>query len=176
MSARCTVCTHKKREEIDHFLVGDAESLRKLAKQYHLSTTSLHRHKTKHLPAVLAEGKAAQEVGFANDLLSKLDLLEEEAHSIKRSARRAKNLNVAISAIREIRGIIETYAKISGQLKEHKVELNLTLQFANSNVMKVYGAAFPGPAEALKVLLQKEYDGIPILGHARSGEGELFHS
>ncbi len=175
MSARCTVCTHKKREEIDHFLIGDAESLRKMAKQYHLSVTSLHRHKDKHLPAMLAESKAAQEVGFANDLLSKLDRYEEELNSIKRSARRAKNLNAAISAIREIRGIIETHAKISGQLKEQKIEVNFTLQFATSNAIKVFQAWYPHPAEALRILLQKEYEGIPIQDYMERKE-ELFAS
>lgn len=117
MPRNCTVCGHAKRNVIDDALVSGT-SLRKIAEQFQLKATSLHRHLHTHLPPALVKAQNAQEVAAADGLLSRLEQLTDEARRVKTKAEKAGDLRTALAAIRELVRIVELLAKLRGELDE----------------------------------------------------------
>ena len=66
--SRCTVCRHPQRNEIDHALIGGA-SERSTAKRFDVSSGSIHRHKTAHLPISLTRALERRVEKEEDDLL-----------------------------------------------------------------------------------------------------------
>jgi hypothetical protein len=52
----CSVCQHPQLQEIDQALTAGSATLAELSRQYHLSTSALHRHKS-HLQAKVTQAK-----------------------------------------------------------------------------------------------------------------------
>lgn len=81
MPQLCTVCRHRKRQEIDEALLA-SDPLRTIADRHGLSKTALIRHKAQHLPAHLATAKSATETLSASLLFHRLEASQEnERHS-----------------------------------------------------------------------------------------------
>ena len=79
--------------------------------------TALHRHKQQHLPTALTKAQDAQEIAAADNLMDKIAGLDAKAADIYQKAITAHNLTAAIGAVRELRGVTELYAKITGELQ-----------------------------------------------------------
>ena len=120
MAKPCSVCIHQKAGEIDAQLTEGA-ALEPLAKAYNLSKTALHRHKTQHIPAQLARAQEAKETASADSLMGRVAALNAKAEDIYSKALEADNLNAAIQAVRELRGLTELYAKVTGELQAQNV-------------------------------------------------------
>lgn len=67
MARPCTICEHARRAEIDRALVA-GETFRHIAAHYGLSTGALQRHKSEHLPLVVAAGVKATKPAHARAL------------------------------------------------------------------------------------------------------------
>ena len=119
MAKQCTVCAHADAEKINIELVEGA-TLDTLSKGYGLTISALHRHK-KHIPVQLAKAQEINEVTAADNLIGRISELNTKAESVYLKAIKAKNLNAAIAAVREMRGITELYAKITGELQAQTV-------------------------------------------------------
>ncbi len=117
MSRRCTICTHKKRAEIDQALVA-RQPFRAIARQHSVSKDALIRHHDDHLPAALVQAQEATEAAQADALLAQVVGLKDRAISILDTAEAEDDLKAAIAAIREARGCVELLAKLAGQLKD----------------------------------------------------------
>lgn len=52
MTTRCSVCRNSNAEEINRALLDGSESLARIAIRFSVPTSSLHRHRKKHLPAL----------------------------------------------------------------------------------------------------------------------------
>src|SRR5438093_13661236 len=52
----CTICAHKARAGINQAVLGQTGSLRSIAAQFGVASSSLRRHRRDHLPAVLRAG------------------------------------------------------------------------------------------------------------------------
>ena len=117
MSRRCTICTHKKREEIDSALVA-RDPFRTIADRFGVTKTSLIRHSDDHLPASLVKAQEAAEAAQADNLLAQVCDLRDKALSVLESAENADDLRTAIAAIREARGCVELLGKLAGQLND----------------------------------------------------------
>jgi len=126
MPRTCTVCAHPEREAIDEALVGGS-ALSELAAIYRVSDDALGRHKANHLPATLLKAHEAGEIAHADNLLTRLDELTDEAHRIGSKAEREGDYRTALSGVRELVRIVELQAKLIGELDERPV-LNLHLQ------------------------------------------------
>ncbi len=113
----CTVCTHKKRSEIDQALVA-RRPFRDIAGQYGVSKSALVRHHDDHLPAALVKAQAATEAAQADALLAQVVDLRDKALGVLDTAQGSEDLRAAIGAIREARGCVELLAKLAGQLKD----------------------------------------------------------
>jgi hypothetical protein len=111
----CTVCDHSGQRAIDQALIAGT-AIAALSAKYGLSQDALSRHRTNHIPALLAKAEAAPAV--ADDLLSQVRYLQSKALSILGQAEQAGDLKVALGAIREARGNLELLAKLLGELDE----------------------------------------------------------
>ena len=119
MPQRCTVCAHAEATEINRQLV-DQIPLDRLSKAYGVTTAALQRHK-KHIPQQLVKAQDAKEVAAADSLMGRVTELDRKAQDVYVRAIKAENLNAAIASVRELRGILELYAKITGELQAQTV-------------------------------------------------------
>ena len=115
----CSVCIHADTDKINTQLI-EGIPLDTLAKTYGLATSSLQRHK-KHIPPALAKTQEAQEIAAADNLMGRIAGLDAKAEDIYQKAIKADNLSAAIGAVRELRGVTELYAKITGELSAQSV-------------------------------------------------------
>lgn len=120
MAKPCSVCVHAEADKISAQLIEGA-TLEALSKAYKLSVTALHRHKQQHIPLSLTKAQVAQEIAAADSLMDKITELDRKAENIYQKAIKADNLNAAIGAVRELRGVTELYGKITGELTSQNV-------------------------------------------------------
>ena len=74
----CSICEHKKRNEIDKSLSVDGASIRSISRQYGVSKDALSRHvKNGHVIAKIKQAVKAQEVAEADDLLKEVQETEK---------------------------------------------------------------------------------------------------
>jgi len=125
MPQTCSVCKHAERAAIDAALVG-GESLRNIAEQYSVSTTALHRHKTDHIPANMAQAKEAASLAHADSLLDQVKALQVSTLALMTKAEGAGDLRTAVSAIREAARLIELTARLTNELPSQPI-INILL-------------------------------------------------
>lgn len=112
----CRICPRPDREQIDSMLLRGT-SLRDIARQCATTTKdSLHRHRA-HVSERVALAHDAAEVASADNLLSKIADLETTARRLLAKSEKGGKLAVSVSALRELRGVVELLGKISGELK-----------------------------------------------------------
>jgi hypothetical protein len=122
----CTVCSHAEREAIDAALVA-GEPFRRIAARFTLSDASVRRHKADHLPAALAQAKAAEDADSAIDLMGQLKRANRMAWEIAEEAR-AKGPNgaeTALKALDRVQRQLELVGKLLGQLQEAAPVVNV---------------------------------------------------
>ena len=106
MPRTCSICSHPQRREIDRALLA-GESLRNIAQRHGASLAALHRHK-----AHIAAAVQAQQAMTIERLLADLADLQRRALALLDKAEGSGDLRAALAAIREVRGVIETGAKL----------------------------------------------------------------
>lgn len=116
MPRTCTICRHRKREEIERALLK-GEPLRAIAKRSGISPTALWRHKD-HVSEALTKSVEATEMAHAGHLADQLKALIADAQRLKRQAERKRDITTALKAIRELCRLVELAAKVSGDLDE----------------------------------------------------------
>ena len=121
MAQRCTVCAHPEAPEINRELVNQVP-LEALSKAYGVTTAALHRHK-KHIPQQLVRAQDAKEIAAADTLMGRVAELDRKAEDVYTKAIEANNLTAAIQAVRELRGVTELYAKITGEIQQQTVNI-----------------------------------------------------
>lgn len=123
MPRLCKICQHPDRDDIDRDLV-EGFALPSIAAKYRetrrdsISVDSLGRHKAKHLPLQLVEAQAVEQVTNADDLLSKLAILDADTASIFTLATRKGDLRTALAAVRKRTRVVELLARIKGEIDE----------------------------------------------------------
>lgn len=126
----CSICVHPQRHEIDRALIGRDSSLRDIEGQFGVSRSALSRHKREHLLRILRESEETERLQLKGELLDQVELLKEEAWSIKEQARTAGNLPTALTAIREARASIELLLELRleeeiQQIREEIAEMRI---------------------------------------------------
>ncbi len=115
MPRACSICRHSKRCEIDSSMVN-GESLRNVAKQFHVSSTAIFRHKRDHIPPMLLKAAEAdlkaREILQGDQLLEQVRDLNERTLRILQEAEKAGDSRTALVAIREARGNSELLCKM----------------------------------------------------------------
>ena len=117
MPRTCTICTHPKRAEIDAALI-QSEPLRNIVERCSVSMGSLFRHQQKHVAQTIALAKQAKNIEIGENLIGQARSLHARALGILERAEAAGQLDTALKAIREVRGILELLGKLDGQLAD----------------------------------------------------------
>lgn len=117
MPAHCVTCEHPEREAIDRAIVV-GETLRSLASRYGMHRTSLARHAQAHLSPALVKVLTEREEAGPRTVLERLEELHTEVRSILDAAKEGGKASVSLAAVRELRGILDTIARITGELNE----------------------------------------------------------
>jgi hypothetical protein len=119
MSRTCTVCANPNHEQMNLALVS-REPMRTIAARYAVTASALQRHKTAHLPVVLAKAAAVADAVEGTNLLDRLKALNRETAAVLREARTdgSKDNGLALKAIARAEKQIELEGRLLGELKE----------------------------------------------------------
>lgn len=155
MPGKCTICNHPDRGSIDQALLSGA-SLREVGKRFNVSWQSVGRHqRDSHITATLTQSKMAKELAQADSLLSEISNLKKRGLKLLSQAEEEKDIRGACAALKEVRGIFELLAKMSGELQAGRTVNNtqnvfnapVFLEFQNT----IMTALEPFPAARIAV-------------------------
>lgn len=94
----------------------------RLSREYGMSEDSISNHKKKHLPRQLAAWNGVKQRQEAVNVLNELQNLMESTREILTEARERNHNALALAAIKEFRGSLETIAKIEYAAHELKLK------------------------------------------------------
>lgn len=159
MARKCTVCKHTQVRDIEKSLIQGI-GLRKIAEQFSLSTTALHRHK-KHLNETLIKASEAKDIIQADNLMEQISSLQARALTILTKTEEAEDWRGANGAVREVRGCLELLGKLAGELRYgHTINLVLTPQWLEirTSILQALEAHPEAKISVLKALEEKIYE------------------
>lgn len=113
-SARCTVCHHPSRPEIDRDLI-DGVPYRTLAATHGLSASALCRH-TKHIRHQLVLQERHTEQTQVSQVLERLELLEVRLDRLFRMAEQSRSLHVSLGCLQESLRLLALREKVRHSL------------------------------------------------------------
>ena len=170
---RCGGCQHPRRADLDAALAGGT-SLRKVAAQFGISTTAVHRHKHAHLPQTLVRvvpasvtpGKVGTSVhtfaapATSEDVLTSLQRLYRVCSDALEVAAESGNLLQLALASRELRAALEVIGRQIERLEARRgapvIEWANTADFMDAiQGLRRVLAEFPEADEAVRVWLRK---------------------
>jgi hypothetical protein len=97
----------------------------------------VRRHAAAHLPTTLALAQHAGEVSRADALLAQAEALRSEALDLLGEARDKGDLRLAITAIGQVRGVLELLARLAGELSDTTVNVVLSAEWAEVRTLVV---------------------------------------
>jgi hypothetical protein len=137
MSMTCSICASPDRAEVERLLVS-GRSMRSIAVQFGLSSTSLGRHRNNgHVPTAIVVADQADREAHAVDLTSRVEFLWRKASAILEQAEGRPT--VQLQAVRELRATVELLGKLTlglGQAEGQPV--TITLSFSNGGEVPPY--------------------------------------
>jgi hypothetical protein len=154
----CTVCVHRRRAAIDEALAAGQAILR-IAKQFKVGRMALTRHRDQHLQKDVQAAAAARQVSEViargASVLDRLEALDTRMAEIIDDAMLLEDKSAAVRAIREMRGLVELRAKLTGELKDGagQVTVNITHNDFRTLQVGIVAALEPFP-EAKAAVLQ----------------------
>ncbi len=113
---RGTVAKHPQRDEIEAALAAGMSD-RKTAERFGLSKDAVRRHRLTmgaRLERMIAAGKAEG----AQSAQARVELLYQRANGLLDKAEAADKAAVSVALLRELRGLVELLAKLTGELDE----------------------------------------------------------
>lgn len=121
MGAACSICGHPDRAEIDAMIVSSAPN-RAVARHDWpggaVSKDAVSRHRSGHISTALARVVSQREEAGPRSALDRLEELYGRASGLLDAVEAEGKTSQALAAIRECRGLVETLAKITGELDE----------------------------------------------------------
>jgi hypothetical protein len=118
MGRACTICHHPDREAIDSALVA-GETLRVIGERHGLRKDALSRHRASHAPLHLAKIERTQQMTTDGTVRPQIAALVARAETVLDHAEATRRPTVALAAIREMRQVLETLGRITGELDAH---------------------------------------------------------
>lgn len=109
----CKVCSHIRRKEIDQALVSGVPT-RRVARQFGLDHNTVGRHRSNHLPTLLARAQDQLELRHSQDLAMTLNRLYQKGHDLMLRAEAEGDTRAALVALRELVNVVEVAARAAG--------------------------------------------------------------
>lgn len=169
MAPPCTVCTHPDRVAIEEAMVLEPTVNARIGARWDIPKDSIRRHR-KHLsPALTAEivrREKRRETGGPRKALDRLEDLYDRAARILKQAEEAGQGTLGLAAIRELRGVTETLARITGELDDSPKVAVVNVQTSPEwqQIRAVLALALtphPEAARAVSAALQRLEIGTP---------------
>jgi hypothetical protein len=124
MVRTCTICNHKKVDEIDR-LARIENDIAKIAKDFSLSYNSLYRHvKANHHIREVTAIPTTAELATSRDILREITDHHKEAVRLKNLAEEEGDLKTALLGLDKALKCLELVAKIQGQIQEQTINVN----------------------------------------------------
>jgi hypothetical protein len=132
MGLKCSICQHSRRKEIEKDLVAQKPNFSAIALKYKVDRGALRRHKDKgHISEKIARAAAVKDVAEAKTLRQQVEEVCEEIKTVLTRAKTAKNDELALKALKELRGTIELLLKAQGELPDGNVTVQILVQESN---------------------------------------------
>jgi transposase-like protein len=126
MGRACTICSREDRDAIEQRLVS-GERVRAVAREFGVGRDALMRHHAGHLPSDLVGLREAGERIATARAADRLEDLYRRANGVLEAAEAEGRHPIALQAVRELRGIVELLARLSGELESRPdVVVNIT--------------------------------------------------
>ena len=125
----CSICTSPSRGTIDSLLL-EGRTLSVIAKEFHATKSSLSRHR-RHMGQVLSsamERKRQKAEAEGDQLLERFEYLWLKALKILDDAEANNSQAIAVSTIRELRGILNSIGTFSGKLPSQTTNIAVFFQ------------------------------------------------
>lgn len=125
----CSICTSPNRAAIDAFLV-EGKTLSTIAKEFHTTKSSLSRHR-RHIGDALhsaIERKRQKEEANGDHLLERFEYLWLKGLRLLDDAETNNSQAIAVSTIRELRGILNSIGTFSGKLPTQTTSIAVFFQ------------------------------------------------
>lgn len=132
----CKTCDHLKRTEINKRL-ATGEPTAQVARDYGLTPSSLHRHRTNclrlgssnEIKKEAARGTTALALLPSKETLSAAyDDLRKRIDEIVTQAQQQGSLNVAISGLNSVRQTLDSLSRLAGHLQPAGSQVNVSVQ------------------------------------------------
>ena len=124
MVRTCTICNHKKVDEIDR-RARIENDIAKIAKDFSLSYNALYRHvKANHHIREVTAIPTASELATSRDILREITDHHKEAVRLKNLAEEEGDLKTALLGLDKALKCLELVAKIQGQIQEQTINVN----------------------------------------------------
>lgn len=137
MPRSCSVCSNDRRAEIDAALVSGQSSLRTLAVAYSLSPSALQRHRLDHISRALLVAKKDSDLSAGRALVNHLHLLHTRVSAVLDRAEQAGDLRTAVSAARELRGLLAFAANLNA-IEDRAVSADHLQAYVNDVVQIIH--------------------------------------
>lgn len=124
MAQVCSICTHKKRQQIEAAIAAGA-SLRDVAGQFNLSKSAVDRHKKDCIKPIIQEVKAIQKLETAITVMGDLDWLRSEAQDLYAEMRKdTTDYRPVVQLLGEMRQQAKLRAELTGEL-DQRTQVNI---------------------------------------------------
>jgi hypothetical protein len=117
----CSICSHPNRERIDEAIIAGMANLH-IEKKFKVSRETVRRH-SKHVLALVKKHDEAQQLAQGGSLKAKVLMREADLLRIQQLAEGRNDFPTAISAIRELRQLLELQGKFEGVFKPQEVQV-----------------------------------------------------
>jgi hypothetical protein len=127
MSAKCKICNHDRRQEIEQALFR-GDSHRAISQQFSVSRYVVDRH-LQHVADAVKRARELVEIDHGKTVLMQLRELVSQAQYLGLRAERAGDNRTALAALRDVTRILELEARLTGELNEKPETKILNLNF-----------------------------------------------
>ena len=143
----CSICSHPERAEIERRLLG-GEALRKISGTTGTTPQSLMRHRDGHMSrsitAAVQRERQADADKHDDDLLGELKTLTQQVKGLAAAAYKNGDIRAAVAAVTSAAKMVETRAKLTGQIAPTTVNVLVSAEFKTVQVA-LLGALEPFP-------------------------------
>lgn len=116
-TGQCKVCAHPERAEIEAAIAGGMSN-GAAGTRWGMSKDSVRRHKDAHLSPALRAVVAGRDSAGAVKAVDRIEALYAQASAVLEAANAEGKAALSLAAIKELRGIVELLARLTGELDE----------------------------------------------------------
>lgn len=150
MSRVCTVCSHKRRKQIESAITTGVSN-RRIATQFSTSESAIRRHKENCIKPAIQIVQGARQEQSAWNALAEMAWMGEQVHTIYNEVREVKDYRVSLQALNELRRQTELRSELTGELdRSTHVELHQSPEWMNVREI-IFSALQPYPEAKVAV-------------------------